>query len=110
MKLCQREGCPCAATVAPKLCVPPQGHPATANNSVAVFVGLELCPRHAAELKPEQWLGPELSRQPRNARQVIRTLTRGRAPPDFERARFELVRLDSTEWQAAKRALDGGGA
>lgn len=108
MRLCQCSGCPQTARVAPKLVVPARGYAAIPDNCVAAFVGLELCAAHGAELKPEQWLGPQVSALQGNVRQVFVELTRGKAPLDFARARFELVRLDAPEWTKAKRALDSG--
>lgn len=78
---CNREGCPDPGTCKIIIRVPPVGY--GFESSATITPSLILCRKHAEEETPETWLGED-------SRTVLDGLTRGRAPPDYGRARVEI--------------------
>lgn len=93
-KSCMREGCDRKASVVPLLRVPAQGWPMLFHTPCQVIVGIECCRSHFDELDARELLTQEL-------REAFTHLLRGRglAPPDFERAELEPLRITSDEYR-----------
>jgi hypothetical protein len=94
MTICQHESCNRPATHAPQLQIPAQGWPIDLHQPVAMFIGVELCKDHATRFGDDFKWSDNLK-----IKEAVEFITRGRAPPDFERAFHTVVRLDSEAYR-----------
>lgn len=84
---CAHTGCDAPATHCVRICVPAQSWPIDMHQPLQVMLGLRLCHTHACALDVDEMLaGAESS-----LRKVFEIMTRGRCPPDFDRAFVEAV-------------------
>lgn len=88
---CQREQCEKKATLAPKLMVPAKYWAIAAHSPASAIISLRLCKDHYNELKTEDFLTDQF-------KEIMEMMTEGKCPPDFDRAFFKSVKLDSYEW------------
>lgn len=103
--VCERAGCGRPAKWAPKLCVPASGVPIDLHQPLSIVLCLPVCDEHFAEMKAPEFVEDE------KMRKLFRTIAdmsvpadqrhiRGPVPPDFARAFFTKLRLDSDEYRA----------
>lgn len=100
---CQHEECSRKATVAPKLMVPAMHTPINLHSPAFAIIGLMLCKDHYDDLKTEDFLDDSF-------KEIMTIATRGLMPPDFDRAFFQKVKLDSFEWIEFKNFRNRGNA
>ncbi len=93
-KTCEHQGCARAATHAPRLNIPAQGWPIDLHQPISMFIGIELCKDHAKTFGD----GFKWSDNPK-LKEAIEIVSRGKAPPDFDRAFHTVTRLDSDEYR-----------
>jgi hypothetical protein len=94
MKTCDKQGCTRRATHAPVLQIPAQGWAIDLHQPISMTIGVELCKDHAATFGD----GFKWSDNPK-IKEVVEILTRGKQPPDFDRAFHTVVRIDSEAYQ-----------
>ena len=94
---CNHKGCTNNASCAPRLNVPAVGWSIEMHQPVRAVMDLPICKDCRDTIKVEDFLQD-------NLKEVIRILTRGKCPPDFERAWFDFVRLDSKEFLEIRQA------
>lgn len=88
---CQHDECERKATAAPKFIVPAKYVALDAHNPASALLGLKLCKDHFDELKIEDFLNDDF-------RESMTEALKGKYPPDFDRAFFKKVKLDSFEY------------
>lgn len=96
---CSSTGCLKRAEYAPKLCVPAKNMPVEANKHLSMICGVPFCEDHIIVTEAEQLLN-------RHTRSIIDKFTKGKAPPDYERAFVLHVLLESNEyrkWETAHK-------
>lgn len=89
---CAKLRCTAEATHAIRAEIPPRGHPTTPTNTLNVVIGIKLCCPHAHKVDGELLTADTKSVLTGSLRAL------GRAEPDFSRAKFVLISLDSTEY------------
>jgi len=89
--ICAHEDCERKATVAPKLMVPAMYWGIDVHTPACAIIGLTLCKDHFDELQTEDFLTDDF-------KEIMRLATKGKCPPDFDRAFFRKLKLDSFEW------------
>lgn len=99
MKACSTKDCPHGAKVAPKLCVPAMNWAIEAHQPLSSIIGIPLGESCFAELKVSDFLGRFDVDGKNNLRECFKVLTRGKQPPDFDRAWFTKVSLASKEYK-----------
>ena len=100
--ICQRTGCGCDATAAPKICVPTMF---SRRVRISAIMTLPLCLECASRITADELIGP--GDRGRDAMRAALSLqAQGRFAPDFDRAFVEVVSLTSAEYLAASRAAE----
>lgn len=92
---CASKRCKAPATHAVIVSIPARGHPAVNGKMIDMFMHLGLCLAHAHKVDR---IAPEGQQEVTSALNAL-----GRAAPDFSRAQYRPVALDSNEvaiWQA----------
>lgn len=100
---CQHEDCTRKATVAPKLMIPAKFWSINSHTPAFAIIGLMLCKDHYNELKTEDFLNDDF-------KEIMTLATKGKCPPDFDRAFFKEVKLDSFEWIEFRNFRNRGNA
>ena len=97
-KSCMRIGCSAAAAFGLKLGIPAAGVPMHRARPLEVVVGVLLCPAHAEEATPADYLTAPL-------RKACTTMSvrAGSGLPDFDRALIRALPLDGVEWAMFER-------
>lgn len=93
---CDRNECRNTATTAARLCVPASGVPLESHEPLKAVVGLAVCDKCFKELDPADFLSASLEK---GLRGIFEILAAGKAAPDFDRAWFEKLSLDSPEYK-----------
>lgn len=99
---CEVEGCHNDATVAPCLRVPALGYSLDAHQPASMIFGVHVCLRHYEK----DWAGGMIQdRGNEEMREVVELALRAssRAPPDWDRACFVPMKLDSPEFAMFER-------
>ena len=90
---CEATGCVHDAKWAPKINVPAEGWSVEQHQPLQMILGLGLCEPHFVELKIEDYsTSPEL-------RQLFEIMATGKCAPDFARAWFSKVSVNSNEFK-----------
>lgn len=100
MTPCMIEGCPAAATYAPKLCIPAMGHKIGSHQPIELMLGFKTCHAHFDSDAKKM-----LAENP-NFEKMIRLMARDRATPDFDRAWIVAMPLDGDEFQEYQAMVD----
>lgn len=107
MENCSTKECKHGAKFAPCICVPAQGWPMDAHAHLEAIMLLPLCESCIKEFKVDNFLGPEATVKGKNVmREIFKTLTTGKMPPDFDRAYIKRVSINSKEYLDMKAAKD----
>lgn len=97
MKNCEKNGCPRAATHAPRLSIPAKGWAIELHQPLQMFCGVELCRDHAGEFFAGD--APRFWQENPKLRQAVEIMAAGKAPPDFDRTFADVVRIDSSVYR-----------
>lgn len=97
---CMRKDCNEEATSALKICVPATGHSIDSHQPISIFLGVEICSKHAAEETVEEWL------KDNRMRQMLTMAAAGRAAPDFDRAWLKVLALDDPDLLAYEARIN----
>lgn len=109
MEKCSSKDCPHGAKYAPAICVPAMGWPLEQHDHLEAMMLLPLCESCIKEFKADNFLGPEANVNGKNAmREVFTILTKGKVPPDFDRAYIKHVSINSKEYLDMKAAKEKG--
>ncbi len=96
---CMTTGCPHDAKWAPKINVPAEGWSVEMHQPLSFTMSLAVCDACWPDLKASDFVGPELEKEKGNMRQIARLMTKGKCPPDFERAWLSKVSINSNEYK-----------
>lgn len=98
MTACCHNGCEAEATCIPKLRIPATGYPIDTHQPLALAMGVALCDEHFETDATIELLAP--IGVERGIRDVVTIMTRGKVPPDWDRAFVERLPRDSDEYRA----------
>lgn len=92
MEVCMQKGCEARASWAVQICVPARGWDLGKHEPFKMIIGLLVCPIHKEEIKIETFLTDQL-------KTVVKTVLKGKCPPDFKRAYVKMLPLENEEVQ-----------
>lgn len=96
MTACKSKDCTHEASFIPRINVPAMHWPIDMHQPLQMFIDLPLCKHHIHEVKIKDFLSDEI-------KEVFRIMTKGRMPPDFERAYVSQVSVNSNEFKMFRR-------
>lgn len=83
---CCLQDCKKAGTLEFSIAIPATGHPIVPANCITMTYGLATCAEHKDSIKVEDWITEHV-------KEAANKLAEGKAPPDFDRAFLEWMRL-----------------
>jgi hypothetical protein len=96
---CSRTGCEHPAEGILQLVIPATGWPIN-HNPIKLAIGVPVCYACFPKVKVDDFIDPTLPKG--SIYDIVEVVTRGKCPPDWERAYFALLAFDSEEYRVLR--------